>query len=93
MAHVAVRRSWPSGSQPRPSAKASASSFINAEHRPVPRDFGVAMRPEKSDFVFPVGQFKGLTFWNVLHESNQFPQMGKRRMTQRVHTIGMDTMG
>jgi len=68
VAHMAVRRSWPSGSQPRPSAKASAPASSSAEHRPVPRDFGVTMGPEKGDFVFPVGQFKGLKFWNALHE-------------------------
>ena len=35
VAHMAVRRSWPSGSQPRPSAKASAPASSSAEHRPV----------------------------------------------------------
>jgi len=41
VAHMAVRRSGPSGSQPRPSAKASAPASPSAKHRPVRRDLDV----------------------------------------------------
>ena len=41
VAHVAVRRSGPSGPQPRPSAKASAPASPSAKHRPVRRDLEV----------------------------------------------------
>ena len=36
------------------------------------------MRPEKSDIVFPVGQFKGLTFWDVFHGQTNFHKWAKK---------------
>ena len=45
------------------------------------------MRPEKSDIVFPVGQFKGLTFWNVCM-IKPISTDRQRRMALRAHTVG-----
>ena len=78
VAHMAVRRSEPKSSQPRPSAKASASTSSGGDHRPVPWDLDVTMGPEKGDYVFPVGQLKVLTIWDGLHDQTNFHKWAKK---------------
>ena len=77
VARIAVRRSEPKSSQPRPSAKASASTSSSTDHRPVPTDLRYNEAREEW-LCLAVGQFKGLTFWAVLHDQTNFHKWPKK---------------
>ena len=71
VAMMAVRQAKPSS---RPSRAAASSSNVGL----ISRDLDVAMRPEDHGCIFPVGQFKGLSFWNVLFEQTGYYHHAKK---------------
>ena len=71
VAMMAIRQAKPSS---RPSRAAASSSNVGL----IARDLDVAMRPEDHGCIFPVGQFKGLSFWDVLFEQIEYYQHAKK---------------
>ena len=71
VAMMAVRQAKPSS---RPSRAAESSSNVGL----ISRDLDVTMRPEDHGCIFPVGQFKGLSFWNVLFEQTGYYHHAKK---------------
>ena len=71
VAMMAVRQAKPSS---RPSRAAASSSNVGL----ISRDLDVTMRPEDHGCIFPVGQFKGLSFWNVLFEQTGYYHHAKK---------------
>ena len=71
VAMMAVRQAKPSS---RPSRAAASSSNVGL----ISQDLDVTMRPEDHGCIFPVGQFKGLSFWNVLFEQTGYYHHAKK---------------
>ena len=78
-AMMAVRQSHPKpSSRPARAAGESSASRMGAPQDVVTRDLEVAMRPADHGNVFPVGQFKGLTFWDVLFDQTGYYHHSKK---------------
>ena len=88
IANMAVRapdsktRARPSQGYPRPSGVASAQRALAIARTPTPQDLDLRLRPVKHEYVFPVGQFKGMTFWDVLHTQRNFYWWTKKDPTR-----------
>ena len=61
----------------RPSAKPTSRPKNAPETEAVSPDLDVMMRPDLSSKVFTTGQFKGMTFWTVLHRQTGFYKWAK----------------
>ena len=79
-AMMAVRQSHPKPSS-RPARVAEgefSGSKTGAPQNVVTRDLDVARRPADHGNVFPVGQFKGLTFWDVVFDQTGYYHHSKK---------------
>ena len=47
-----------------------------------PQDLDPRLRPEKHGYVFPMGQFKGMTFWDILHTQRKLLLVDKEGTTR-----------
>ena len=78
-AMMAVRQSHPKpSSRPARAAGESSAPRTGAPQDVVTRDLEVAMRPVDHGNAFPVGQFKGLTFWDVLFDQTGYYHHSKK---------------
>ena len=87
-ANMAVRASdskakvRPSQGYPRSSGAASAQLASVDVRTPTPQDLDLRLRPDKHESIFPAGQFKGMTFWDVLHTQRNFYWWTKKEGTR-----------